>query len=182
MLIHLDRQPLHLLEPAHLARRAPAAEGGLDARLHLRQIVRHGGAGEGLIDDALALAVRIAVEQRKAFPGEELLHVWRHGVVPLDFRAVDELSRRVGSGDDDGVPAEDAGTEDAAVLGEALVDERERILGEAQRLAEQRQAGASGRERAHLPASAVRAGAFFTNLSNQLMRSASTWSSVSRAA
>src|SRR5262249_1611991 len=147
----------------------------------LREIVRHRGAGEGLIDGALARAVRVAVEQRQTLAGEELLYVRRHRILALHFRRIDELAGGVGTGDDHGVPAEEAGAEDAAMLGQALVDEAERILGEAQRHAEQRQPRASRRE-SHFPASAVRAGAFFTYLSNQLMRSASTCSRVSRAA
>ena len=135
---HFDRQALHLVQPADLAGGGPLLERGLDGRLHLREVVGHRGAREGLVDGALAGAVRRAVEQRQAAPGEELLHVRRHRVVALDFGVVDELPRRVGAGDDHRIPAQETGAEDAAVAGQTLVDEAERIPGEGKRLADQR--------------------------------------------
>src|SRR6185436_10393367 len=132
----LDRQTLHLVEPADLARAAPAFEVALHRLLDDRQIRRDRRARERLQHRALPSRMQIAVEQRKTAAAEQLLHVRRHRTFAHDDADVDETSDRVDPRDDGGLPAEDVGAEDATVNGDALLDEAEWILREGECLAE----------------------------------------------
>jgi len=65
----------------------------------------------------------------------------------LDARGIDEERTRLGARDDCGLAAEEARLEDRAVAARARLDERETVFQGAERLAEERQAHGSRRQR-----------------------------------
>jgi len=108
-----------------------------------REVRGKRGAREGLEDDALPRRVHVAVQQRKAASAEELLHVRRHGAFTHHDAAVDEAPGGLGTGDDNALPPQNVRAEDAAVRGQALLDEAERVLRKDEGFAEQRKSVAA---------------------------------------
>ena len=143
----LDREPLELVAPADLSAARPARERRIDEARHGRQIRFDRLARERRAHRPLPRRMRCAVEViDDARAAEQRLHVRRVRAVAHDVRRIVERLDRLRPDQHDRLAPEQARAKDSSIRSAPRLHERERVLGERERLTDARESHVSRRE------------------------------------